>query len=92
MKLIRSTRRRRRLCPLGSNPLLPPPATSQQLRKFDGNFGPARLQHHRGRGGTLPPVNLNDDQLLNQDDGMGGRLAGSTVNGGIVTPFTDTPQ
>ena len=62
---------------------------------FDGNFDPARLQHHGGGGGgggTLPQVNLNDDQLLNEDDGMGGRLAGSTVGGGIVTPFTYTPQ
>ena len=59
---------------------------------FDGNFGPARLQHHGSGGGTLLQVNLNDDQLLNEDDGMGGRLAGSTVGGGIVTPFTYTPQ
>ncbi|KIJ98839.1 hypothetical protein K443DRAFT_680424 [Laccaria amethystina LaAM-08-1] len=60
---------------------------------FDENFDPARLQHHGGGGGTLPQVNLNDDQLLHEeDDGMGGRLAGSTVGGGIVTLFTYTPQ
>ena len=61
---------------------------------FDGNLDPARLQHHGGGGGgTLPQVHLNDDQLLNEEDnGMGGRLAGSTVGGGIVTPFAYTPQ
>lgn len=64
------------------------------LDDFDGNFDPARLQHHGGGGGggTLPQVNLDDDQLLNEDDGMGGRLAGSTIGGGIVTPFTYNPQ
>ena len=59
---------------------------------FDGNFDPACLQHHGGGGGTLPQVNPNDDQLLNEDDWMGGRLAGSTVGGRIVTPFAYTPQ
>ena len=73
MKLMRSAHRCRRLCPLGSNPLLPPPAASQQLSKFDGNFGPARLQHHGGGGRTLPQINLDDDQFLHEDNGMGGR-------------------
>jgi hypothetical protein len=59
---------------------------------FNGNFDPARLRHHGRAGGTFPQVNLDDYQLLQEDDGMGGRLAGSTVGGGIVTPFTYTPQ
>ena len=53
---------------------------------FDVNFDPGRLQHHGGGGGTLPHVSLDDDQLLREEDGMGGRLAGSTVDGGIATP------
>jgi hypothetical protein len=59
---------------------------------FNGNFDLARLRHHGRGGGTFPQVNLDDYQLLQEDDGMGGRLAGSTVGGGIVTPFTYTPQ
>lgn len=66
-------------------------------REFDGNFDPAatdkRSSHMnsiRGAaGGTLPNVGT-DEELL--DDGMGGRLAGTVVGGGVVSPFILPPS
>ncbi|KAJ7142084.1 hypothetical protein C8R43DRAFT_580839 [Mycena crocata] len=53
---------------------------------FDGNFDPGRTT-----GPTLPHVTQDGGELGMQeegDDGMGGRLAGSSIGGGVVTPFT----
>lgn len=53
-------------------------------KEFDGNFDPDRFARPSGSapGGTLPNVGSTDD-----DDGMGGRLAASTVGGGVVSPY-----
>lgn len=63
-------------------------------KEFDGNFDPAAtdkrsstfnsIRGPAGDGGTLPNLGT-DNELL--DDGMGGRLAGTVVGGGIVSPF-----
>lgn len=63
----------------------------RSLEAFDGNFDPDRIvtegkamkgepKGMRGRGATLP--NVGDD-----DDGMGGRLAGSALGAGVVAPY-----
>lgn len=71
-------------------------------KTFDGNFDPDRtstrppstlynayndklVRKNGVAGGTLPNVgvNVNDEG----DDGMGGRLNGTSIGGGVVTPF-----
>ena len=63
---------------------------------FDGNFDPNHASttvgsptyHDKGGrsagGGTLPNVGVDVD---NDDDGMGGRLAGAAIGAGIVSPY-----
>lgn len=73
-------------------------ARQRSLDAFDGNFDPDRIvageksnvkgepKVFNGRGPTLPDIaaGRGDDDL---DDGMGGRLAGSSVGGGVVAPY-----
>ncbi|KAJ7765630.1 hypothetical protein B0H16DRAFT_1794548 [Mycena metata] len=65
--------------------------------EFDGNFDPGRTTAggHAGsgpgvgeKGGpTLPHINNGVLAAEEEDDGVGGRLAGSSIGGGVVTPF-----
>src|SRR5262249_46267022 len=69
---------------------------------FDGNFDPVATDKRsstfnsirgpvdRSIGGTLP--NVGTDEELMGDDGMGGRLAGTVIGGGIVSPFVFPPS
>ena len=66
---------------------------------FDGNFDPAIVGSSSGGGGTLPKIDLGENGLLmdsngvgvDEDDGMGGRLAVGPGNGGIITPYSFQP-
>ncbi|KAJ7753410.1 hypothetical protein DFH07DRAFT_824348 [Mycena maculata] len=61
--------------------------------EFDGNFDPGRTTG--GAGPTLPQVSTGAGMggmngamdAEEEDDGVGGRLAGSSIGGGVVTPF-----
>ena len=52
---------------------------------FDGNFDPARVGGSGG-GGTLPQIDVDED------DGVGGRLAAGAEGGGIISPYSYTPS
>lgn len=52
---------------------------------FDGNFDPARVGG-AGGGGTLPQIDVDED------DGVGGRLATGAEGGGIISPYSYTPS
>ncbi|KJA26571.1 hypothetical protein HYPSUDRAFT_52453 [Hypholoma sublateritium FD-334 SS-4] len=52
---------------------------------FDGNFDPARVGG-TGGGGTLPQIDVDED------DGVGGRLATGAEGGGIISPYSYTPS
>ncbi|KAH8825572.1 hypothetical protein DL96DRAFT_1609307 [Flagelloscypha sp. PMI_526] len=59
----------------------------KEFDAFDGNFDPSKFVANSG-GGTLPDIDLDDAPPgAPPDDGMGGRLAGSDVGGGVVTPY-----
>ncbi|KAJ3787579.1 hypothetical protein GGU10DRAFT_348394 [Lentinula aff. detonsa] len=68
----------------------------KSLDAFDGNFDPDRIvttkpmkgepKAFRGQGPTLPNVENGADNGM-EDDGMGGRLAGSTLGAGVVAPY-----
>ncbi|KAJ7577771.1 hypothetical protein C8J56DRAFT_936242 [Mycena floridula] len=49
--------------------------------EFDGDFDPGRMEKHSSR--QALSVLLPEDE----NDGMGGRLNGTSVGGGVVTPF-----
>lgn len=65
-------------------------------KAFDGNFDPDHTStvvgstYHDKPGrkataaGTLPDVGVNVD---NEDDGMGGRLAGAAIGAGVISPY-----
>ncbi|KAF5377753.1 hypothetical protein D9757_008063 [Collybiopsis confluens] len=65
----------------------------RSLDAFDGNFNPDRIvtqkpvkgepKDFRGQGPTLPDI----PNTGLEDDGMGGRLAGSMVGAGVVSPY-----
>ncbi|KAL0575539.1 hypothetical protein V5O48_006439 [Marasmius crinis-equi] len=72
------------------------------LDRFDGNFDPDRVvagrlvnvvgssRHKKRPSGapTLPNVGGVDPEMAQfEDDGMGGRLAGASVGGGVVSPY-----
>ena len=68
--------------------------------EFDGNFDPANVGSVKGGGGgTLPKIDLGENGLLmgsngagvDEDDGMGGRLAVGPGGGGIITPYSFQP-
>ncbi|KAF9556215.1 hypothetical protein CPC08DRAFT_725904 [Agrocybe pediades] len=55
--------------------------------EFDGNFDPAHVTGGvGGGGGTLPQMNIDDD------DGVGGRLESGVVGGGVISPYSYNPQ
>ena len=67
---------------------------------FDGNFDPANITSVKGGGGTLPKIDLGEggimgdgggEGLIDEDDGMGGRLGAGAGGGGIIMPYTFVP-
>lgn len=66
---------------------------------FDGNFDPAIVGSSSAGGGTLPKIDLGENGLLmdgngvgvDEDDGMGGRLGVGPGGGGIITPYSFQP-
>ena len=64
--------------------------------EFDGNFDPVNVS---SGGGTLPKIDLGENGLLmdgngvgvEEDDGMGGRLGAGPGAGGIITPYSFQP-
>ena len=67
--------------------------------EFDGNFDPAHVTTVNGGGGTLPKIDLGEGGLVGnsglgvveEDDGMGGRLGLGAGGGGIITPYSFQP-
>ncbi|KAF8815246.1 hypothetical protein BYT27DRAFT_6734866 [Phlegmacium glaucopus] len=71
--------------------------------EFDGNFDPAHVSSVKGGGGTLPHIDLGEDGIMgngggarvggevDEDDGMGGRLASGVNGGGIIVPYAFKP-
>ncbi|KAL0056960.1 hypothetical protein AAF712_016422 [Marasmius tenuissimus] len=57
----------------------------RDLEAFDGNFDPDRIvaSRHRNQESIAPTL----PDMAQYDDGMGGRLAGTTVGGGVVSPY-----
>lgn len=68
--------------------------------EFDGNFDPAHVNSVKGGGGgTLPKIDLGEGGLLGngageveEDDGMGGRIASGADGGGIIVPYAFQPS
>jgi LPXTG-motif cell wall-anchored protein len=68
---------------------------------FDGNFDPANITSVKGGGGgTLPNIDLGEggimgdgrgEGLIDEDDGMGGRLGAGAGGGGIIMPYAFVP-
>jgi len=73
--------------------------------EFDGNFDPAHVNSVKGGGGggTLPNIDLGEGGIMgndgggrvrgemDEDDGMGGRLASGVNGGGIIMPYAFKP-
>ena len=64
--------------------------------RFDGNFDHAHVKG--GGSGTTFKIDLEDHRVMgdneekvDEDDGMGGRLGGGPEGGGVITPYPFQP-